>query len=158
MLSVGLNEVPIFVSHSEDDTFALGFSLGKSLIPSSVVSLFGDLGAGKTLFVKGIVSAATGTPPEMVQSPTFAYLNIYEGAKTIYHFDLYRLSSGEEFFQMGFDEFFYREGICCIEWVEKISEILPHHSSLNLVNVTLKHVEEGVRQITIEAKNEKMGI
>ena len=91
------------------------------MIKIDIVS--GFLGAGKTTFIKGLVTSVTNLPTQEINSPTFTYLNIYEGTKTIYHFDLYRLKTAEEFIEMGFLDFL--DNFCCIEWAEKIIEVLP---------------------------------
>lgn len=112
----------------------------------AVICLFGDLGAGKTTLIKGIVSALTQTVPEEVCSPTFAYLNIYEGKCPVYHFDLYRLEDEEAFLSLGFEEFLFSNGVCCIEWSERIAALLPPRT----IRVTLTHVAEERREITYE--------
>lgn len=127
------------------ETRQLGKTLGQKLAPNTVVCFLGDLGAGKTTFIQGLVAGATGCPPEDVSSPTFVYLNIYEGAKTVYHFDLYRLKDPEEFVKMGFDEFFQAGGICCVEWSERIANLLPPDA----VQVRISHVSEHEREIEI---------
>jgi len=133
------------LSRSAAETLALGSAFGKQLPPNSVVFFHGDLGAGKTTFIKGVVAGAAGVAESEVTSPTFAYLNIYRGAKTVYHFDLYRLRDADEFLAMGFDEVFDAGGICCIEWAEKIASLdIPQ-----AIHVTLTHVEDGVRRIEI---------
>ncbi len=134
-----------YTSQSLEQTYSLGRRLGKSLPVNSVVSLFGDLGAGKTQLVKGIVAGATGISEEQVGSPTFVYLNIYQGPKTIYHFDLYRLHDVDEFLSMGFDDYFAAGGICCIEWPERVSSIIP----ANAIRITLSTVGEEERIIKV---------
>lgn len=123
----------------------LGRKFGEQLAPGSVVCLFGDLAAGKTTFIKGIVSGAAHLDPSLVQSPTFTYLHIYEGTKKVYHFDLYRLKDIDEFLSMGFDEYFDAEGICCIEWSERLASYLPPHC----IQVTFHHAGGDKRNITI---------
>lgn len=134
-----------FISHSPEQTTSIGYTFGKSLPLNSVVCFFGDLAAGKTTFIKGLVSGANGISPNHVNSPTFVYLNIYEGQKPVYHFDLYRLRDADEFLSMGFDEMFSREGICCIEWSEKIPDLIPPEA----IVVKLQHAGEDVRHIEI---------
>lgn len=134
-----------FISHSAAETAAIGRQVGQTLPPRTVVCLFGDLGAGKTTFIKGLVAGATGVDPDEVHSPTFVYLSIYEGQKPVYHFDLYRLRDIDEFLSMGFDEYFDAEGICCIEWSERIARYLPAKS----MRVQLEHAGEDKRTITI---------
>jgi tRNA threonylcarbamoyladenosine biosynthesis protein TsaE len=135
-----------YLSHSADETFELGCKLGKELPIPTVVCLFGDLAAGKTTFIKGLVYGAAQIAPEAVQSPTFTYLHIYEGQKIVYHFDLYRLHDIDEFLSMGFDEYFDADGICCIEWSERITPYLPANS----LQVHFQHVQENQRLITIK--------
>lgn len=132
-----------FLCRSEAETVALGYRLAERLPLNSVVCLFGDLGAGKTTFVKGVAAYAAGC--KQANSPTFVYLNIYEGRNTVYHFDLYRLVDTDEFLNMGFEEMFYAGGICCIEWSERIASILPPDA----IRVTLSHTSEGFRTIEI---------
>lgn len=124
---------------SSDAMEALGAELGALLKPNSVLLLVGDLGAGKTTLVKGLVEAATGISRQEVTSPTFVYMNIYEGAKPVYHFDLYRLSGPGEFYAMGFDEYFSRGGICCIEWPERLEGEVPK----NAIRIEIRHTETG---------------
>lgn len=126
---------------------ALGQRVGKCLSPNSVVCFFGDLAAGKTTFIKGLVSGVEEIIPETaeVNSPTFVYLNIYEGKKTVYHFDLYRLRDADEFLSMGFDELFFAGGICCVEWSERIPALLP----ADRIHIVMAHVDMNCRHITI---------
>lgn len=139
-----------YLSHSVEETFAVGQTFGRSLTPNAVVCFLGDLGAGKTSMIKGVAAGAGQIPPEAVNSPTFVYLNIYQGMQTIYHFDLYRLSDTDQFLSMGFDDYFFAGGICCIEWPERIAPILPSHA----IYVTLTHEGEDTRNIQIKIGNE----
>lgn len=132
------------VSSSPSETRALGAQLGAELPQNSVLCFFGDLGAGKTTFIQGLVSEVTGS--EHASSPTFVYLNIYEGEKPVYHFDLYRLKDAEEFLSMGFDEFFYAGGICCVEWAERILPLLPE----GCLTITMSHLNENQREICLK--------
>lgn len=123
---------------SEAETISLGYRIGQRLPASSIVCLFGNLGAGKTTLIKGLAAGAADIEIHSIQSPTFVYLNIYHGKKTVYHFDLYRLQNVEEFLAMGFDEFLFSDGITCIEWSERIAGILPPHC----VPITLRGYED----------------
>lgn len=105
----------------------------------------GDLGAGKTTFIKGLAAAVAGCSPEDVNSPTYVYLNIYEGPQTVYHFDLYRLRDVDEFLGMGFDEYLFAGGVCCLEWSERIESLLP----ANCIRVVMKNTGNHSREITI---------
>lgn len=133
------------ICHSEEETIALGESFGSSLPKGTIVCFFGDLGAGKTTFIKGLVKGYSGYSSEHVNSPTFVYLNIYTGTETVYHFDLYRLRDSDEFLSMGFDEMFHADGICLIEWSEKIENILPEKR----LNITIEHMGENSRKIRL---------
>lgn len=140
-----------FLSHSVEETQAFGASFAKELIlgnvSGNIIAFFGDLATGKTTLIKGIVAGYTGCSLDEISSPTYSYLHIYGSLAKIYHFDLYRLPDSSEFLSMGFDEFFFKEGICLIEWAEKIEDIL---SSFSVIRVTLEHVGPESRRINIE--------
>lgn len=109
-----------------EETFALGRKIGEVAVPGQVYALDGDLGVGKTVFTQGV---AKGLGIEgAVSSPTFTILQIYEeGRLPFYHFDVYRIGCVEEMDEIGYDEYFYGDGICLIEWAELIEDILPDH-------------------------------
>ena len=134
------------ISASTEETIAIGQKIGQNLKPGAVLCLFGDVGAGKTTLIKGIISALTAIKPEEVCSPTFSYLNIYKGKLPVYHFDLYRLNNVEDFLGMGFEEYLFSEGVCCLEWSERIASILPKGT----LKVTLTHAGEERRELMIE--------
>ncbi len=135
----------IFTSNSAEETENIGRCFGQKLAKNSVVCFFGDLGAGKTTFIRGLAEGANPDEEAHVNSPTFVYLNIYDGAKPVYHFDLYRLRDSDEFLSMGFDDYLSCGGICCIEWSERVSSLLP----AKCIHVTMTHIAESVREITI---------
>ncbi len=124
-----------FHLHSEIETKEAGKAFASCLLPGDVVSLIGDLGAGKTTFVKGI-AAHFGIDEHAVNSPTFTYLQLYN---ELAHFDLYRLGNKEQFFSMGFDEYFFPPYIALIEWPGLIEENLPKKQ----YKITLSHQGEG---------------
>lgn len=134
-----------FLSDSPEETEKIGQQIGKTLPDGSVVCFFGDLAAGKTTFIKGLAKGVAKVDPDQVDSPTFVYLNIYEGTRPIYHFDLYRLEGFKDFLDMGLDEYFGAPGVCCIEWSEKIQNFLPPH----FIRVVMRHTGEKQREITI---------
>lgn len=122
-----------FESHSPEETEKIGRLLCKHLPKKVILTLSGQLGAGKTTLVKGIISGSTHTPPNQIESPTFSYLHPYETPYQVaYHFDLYRMSKIEDFFAKGFDEYFDKEAICCIEWAEKLAPFLPAHYHISI--------------------------
>lgn len=134
-----------FISHSAAETHDIGVNFGSKLLPNQIVCFFGDLGAGKTTFIKGLAAGILGTHDTEVNSPTFTYLNIYHGNKTLYHFDLYRLRDADEFLGMGFDEVFDAGGITCLEWAEKIAELIPEDA----ICVKMNHLGGNQRLIEI---------
>ncbi len=138
-----------FVSCSASETQEIGKKLAKLLKPGDIVTLSGDLGAGKTTLVKGLVGELAKIHPREVASPTFTYLNIFSGTGIdIYHFDLYRLKNGEEFISMGFDEYLAKGQICCIEWPEKIDQQLPGRVN----SVKIVYLSEEKRHITFKTR------
>lgn len=136
----------IVSSYSAQETFTIGQKLGKQLLPGSIVSFFGDLAAGKTTFIKGLASSAIGINSAEISSPTFVLLNIYEGSRTFYHFDLYRLKDSTDFYNMGFDDYLNSSGISCIEWAERIEDILPSDS----IKIRISSTGENERVISLE--------
>ena len=137
-------------SFCANDTFALGEKIGKNAKPGQVYTLIGDLGVGKTVFTQG-VAKGLGIE-EAVSSPTFTILHSYEeGRLPFYHFDVYRIGDVEEMEEIGYEDCFYGEGLCLIEWANLIEEILPEHYR----QVTIeKDLEKGFdyRRITIEER------
>lgn len=110
------------------ETLALGHRLAETFTSGDLVALYGTLGAGKTHLVKGICEAF-GIPGEAVTSPTFTLVNEYAGkAFPIYHFDAYRIERIEEFFELGYEDYFFGGGLCLIEWPEHIEPLLPEHT------------------------------
>ena len=138
----------IIESLCADDTFAFGKKLGEAAEPGTVYTLVGDLGVGKTVLTQGLAEGLGIT--EAVNSPTFTIVQIYEGGRMpFYHFDVYRIGDVEEMEEIGYEDCFYGEGLCLIEWANLIEEILPEHYR----QVTIeKDLEKGFdyRRITIE--------
>jgi tRNA threonylcarbamoyladenosine biosynthesis protein TsaE len=138
---------------SPEETFELGYRLGRRVQAPSVFCFFGDLAAGKTTLIKGLAAGVTGISQnealEQVNSPTYILLNIYEGLRPLYHFDLYRLKSSEEFIGMGFDEYLQKEGVCCIEWSERIADLMPHVPQ-GVIQIRMKQISREEREIDIE--------
>lgn len=110
---------------SEAETRAFGEQLAKQLEPGDVVALHGDLGAGKTQLVKG-ACAALGIDPAAVSSPTFTIINEYHGGRLpVYHVDAYRVEDPAEFFEFGYEDYFFGTGVCFIEWPERVADLIP---------------------------------
>lgn len=114
----------VYESESAKETFLLGRRIGQEAKPGQIYTLTGDLGTGKTVFTQGVADGLGITEP--VNSPTFTIVQIYEsGRLPFYHFDVYRIADVEEMEEIGYEDCFYGEGICLIEWAELIQEILP---------------------------------
>lgn len=137
----------IIETNSREETFALGRRLGEEVKPGEVYTLIGDLGVGKTVFTQGI-AAGLGIE-EPVCSPTFTIVQAYEGGRLpFYHFDVYRIADPEEMEEIGYEDYFYGEGITMVEWGNYIAELLPpHHTEITIE----KDLEKGFdyRKITI---------
>ena len=134
-----------FVTNSEQETEALGRRLGERLTAPCVVAFTGDLGAGKTAFTRGLARGLGVT--DRVTSPTFTIVNEYEGGRLpLFHFDLYRLSSADELFDIGWDDYLARGGVCAVEWSENIAGALEE----GCVRVDIRRGGwDGQRRITI---------
>lgn len=128
------------ITHSKEETVKFAEKYGKTLKKGDVVLLKGEMGAGKTVFTKG-VALSLGIKAE-VTSPTYAYLNDYDGK--LFHYDCYRLSSGEDAEALGLTEYFYSDGICVIEWSENIVDVLPENAKV----VKIEKIDENTRKIT----------
>lgn len=132
-------------SSSESETMKIAGEFAATLSAGDVVCLRGDLGAGKTHFVKGFVQAF-GIKPEQVTSPTFTLINEYSGTLPVYHFDCYRLDDPLEALEFGAEEYFYGGGVCIIEWPNRIEAILPD----NIITVELEITGPGTRCIVFK--------
>ena len=111
-------------SESPEDTLEIARALGAAIRPGDVVALYGDLGAGKTLFCKG-VGEAMGIPPDRIVSPTFTIVTEHEGPVPLTHIDVYRLAGPREAEEIGMRELLPGDGVCLVEWAEKIEKLLP---------------------------------
>lgn len=138
--------------NNSNETLKLGEIIGKSLNPGSIIALVGDLGAGKTVLVKGIAKGL-GIEEEP-NSPTFVIMNSYEGRLPLYHFDLYRLSDEDELVGIGYDEFFFGDGVCAVEWADRIGEIFPENTIEIKIEIPESEVEnsEKIRLVSIKGK------
>ena len=143
----------IIETHDPEETFEVGRKIGMNAKPGQIYTLTGDLGVGKTVFTQGVAAGLGITEP--VNSPTFTIIKEYEdGRLPFYHFDVYRIGDLEEMEEIGYDDYFFGQGICLIEWAELIEEILPEKR----IEVTIeKDLEKGFeyRKITIEERGEE---
>ena len=133
-----------FISHSVADTEAFASKLASNFVGGEVLLLHGELGAGKTHFVKGL-AAGLGID-DVVTSPTFALHNSYAGRLTLNHFDFYRIEDSEEVVVLGLNEFFYdKHAVAAIEWSENIADLLPK----GCMDVTIEKIDDNTRKITV---------
>ena len=135
-----------YISHSEAETEAIGERLAQTLTPGTVLAYQGDLGMGKTAFTRGLARGLGCT--DRVTSPTFTIVNEYEGPTPLFHFDMYRLSDSDELFDIGWEDYLARGGVCAVEWSERITDALPEE----IITVTICRCAEDDewRRITIE--------
>ena len=135
-----------FITNTPEETEALGARLARALEPGAVVAFTGDLGAGKTAFVRGL-ARGLGIR-DRVTSPTFTVVNEYEGGRLpLFHFDLYRLGCADELFDIGWEDYLARGGVCAVEWSERMEELLEPGT----IRVDLRRGEdENRRVITVE--------
>ena len=133
-----------FITNSPAETEAVGSALGKILKPGAVLAYRGDLGAGKTAFTRGLAKGLGCT--DIVTSPTYTIVNEYlSGKMPLFHFDMYRLASSDDLFDIGWEDYLERGGICAVEWSENVDDAME-----DAVFVTIEKLGEDVRRITIE--------
>ncbi len=121
------------ITNSPEETLRVGEKFAGRLKPGSVVALIGDLGSGKTTFIKGVCRGLNVV--EESTSPTFTLINEYTGKFPVYHFDFYRIEKASEIYEIGSDEYFYDSGVCLIEWADKVIDFLPK----NRIEIYLKN-------------------
>jgi len=140
------------LTKSPEETIALGYKLGKTLKQGNVLALIGELGTGKTVFTKGIAKALGVKDYEYVNSPSFIIVKEYPSkTKPLYHFDLYRLKSSRDMDTVGYEEYFYSNGISVIEWADRARDALPD----KYITVKFKHLGENKRQITVNVSRKR---
>lgn len=134
-----------YITDSQQETEQLGERVARALPAGGVVlALYGELGAGKTAFVRGLARGLGVT--EAVTSPTFTIVNELQGDRELFHFDMYRLSSAEELFDIGWEDYLAREGVCAVEWSENVPEAFDGTE----IRVRLEKTGSNARRITVE--------
>ena len=132
------------LTHSPEETEAVGYDLAQQLQPGSVIAFYGDLGAGKTAFTRGLARGLGSEVP--VTSPTYTIVNEYLcGRLPLFHFDMYRLGSADELFDIGWEDYLQRSGICAVEWSENVEEALE-----DVIRVTISRLSDTDREILVE--------
>lgn len=140
------------VTNNEKETFAAGEQLAKQLKPGDVVALYGGLGAGKTAFVSGLAHGLGLSA--RVSSPTFTIVNEYLGKISLFHFDMYRLKNSDELFEIGWEDYLERGGICAVEWSENVKDVfLP-----DTIKVKIEKLDDNVRSIAIDMPEKEGGL
>lgn len=147
----GNNHIYTVLTNNPEDTICLGIKLGKILQKGDLVAINGDLGTGKTCFIKGIAIGLKSK--DEVTSPSFSIIKEYSAKIPIFHFDLYRLDKSEEIEGLGYEEYFYGEGVTLIEWANKIKHYLPE--KLLSVNILMDSDNLFSRKINFEVKGER---
>lgn len=132
-----------FISNSEKETENIGAAFAKDLKGGSIVAMYGDLGAGKTAFVRGM-ARGMGLDAH-VSSPTFTIVNEYPGERELIHFDMYRLASADELFDIGWEDYLNRGAVCAVEWSENVRDAFFGDE----INVTIEKISDCSRRITI---------
>lgn len=136
-----------FTSTSPEETIAFGKEFASELTGGDVVCLYGELGAGKTHFVKGMAEGL-GIDQNEVHSPTFTLIHEYVGEPPLYHFDCYRMESTQEALEIGAEEYFYGDGICVIEWPERIESLIPPEA----IWITIEAPDKNTRKFVIRKR------
>lgn len=140
------------LSKSPQETKDIARKFGRTLKKGDVVALIGELGSGKTCFTQGLMKGL-GVKVNKITSPSFVLINEYKGRLPIYHFDIYRLNNIQEVVDLGYEEYFYGNGVTIIEWADKIEELLPKRC----IRVNLKIVSENERKISIRGRDGNKG-
>lgn len=136
---------------SENETEKIGFKFGKNAKAGDIFCLSGDLGVGKTVFTRGF-AAGMGVTEKYITSPTFTIINEYMGRIPFYHFDVYRISSLEEMDDTGYEDYFFSDGVCLIEWAELIEELIPENACWIEIEKNLSKGTE-YRKITVRGED-----
>ena len=135
-----------YLTSSPEETEKLGAALGAKLTPGTILAYRGDLGAGKTAFTRGLARGLGVFDP--VTSPTYTIVNEYLGGRLpLFHFDMYRLASSDDLFDIGWDDYLERGGICAVEWSENVADAME-----NAISITIEKTGEDTRRITIEGE------
>jgi tRNA threonylcarbamoyladenosine biosynthesis protein TsaE len=138
-------------TNSPVETEQLGAAVGSLLHPGSFLALRGDLGGGKTCFTRGVVDSLAPQSNSLVSSPTYAIMNCYPGTTPVYHFDFYRLTCDDDIAELGFEEYFYGDGVCVVEWSERLAELLPS----DVLTLLFEYAGDDRRLITITGSGPK---
>ena len=134
----------VYITESAEETERLGIEIGKRAVYGDVIALRGELGSGKTALTRGIAEGLGIT--EEITSPTFSLMEIHEGEKILYHFDLYRIEDDREFNNLCFEEYWENDGVSVIEWAERAGSRLPERR----IDINIDYISSTERRITVE--------
>ena len=136
-----------YITHSPEETEKLGAALAQRLKPGAIIAYTGDLGAGKTAFTRGLAKGLGYTQP--VTSPTYTIVNEYLGGRLpLFHFDMYRLASSDDLWDIGWEDYLERGGVCAVEWSENVADAME-----DAIRVDIAKLSDDTREITIEGGN-----
>ena len=138
----------VYITNSERETEELGARIARELPDGSVVAFYGELGSGKTAFVRGM-ACGMGIDA-LVNSPTFTIVNEYIGPRSLFHFDMYRLGSADELYDIGWEDYLARGGVCAVEWSENVEDAFEGDE----VVITFRKLDDTTREITVEGGGE----
>jgi tRNA threonylcarbamoyladenosine biosynthesis protein TsaE len=141
-------------SLSSEDTFRIGAIIGARADKGDIIALIGDLGTGKTRLTQGIAAGLAVPAAYPITSPTFTLINEYPGRHVLYHFDIYRLEGSKDLEDMGYEDYFYGDGVVVIEWAERIRDILPE--GVLFINIT--YLNEDKRELIVTGNKAKINI
>lgn len=137
----------VFETQSEKETFEIGRQMAENSKPGEIYCLLGDLGVGKTIFSKGFAEGLGITEP--ITSPTFTIVQVYEAEKPLYHFDMYRIEDEDELEMIGYEDYFFGQGVCLVEWANNVEDVIPKDAKWISIE---KDLEKGFdyRKITVK--------
>jgi len=133
------------ITKSKEETIKLAEKIARAAKPGDFIALIGELGAGKTTFVKGLAKGLGVKNPAYVNSPTFIIIKEYEAKMPLYHFDVYRFTSDDDLAAIGYEEYFFGKGLCVVEWADRIKKLLPKGH----LEVTINMLKDNKRKIVI---------
>lgn len=141
----------LYTTKSREETIKLGEKFANGFKPGDIIALIGELGSGKTTLVKGIAKGLGVKSYRYVNSPSFVIIKEYKGKISLYHFDIFRLNAAKDLDGLGYEGYFYGDGICVIEWADKIKKLLPK----KYIEVKIKIIGENRREIIVCSRGSK---
>jgi tRNA threonylcarbamoyladenosine biosynthesis protein TsaE len=150
-MTLNLRHKMVLQTRSASETIRIGKNIGNRLLPRDVVALVGELGAGKTQFIKGLAAGVGIGNPTYISSPSFTLINEYPGKIPFYHIDLFRLGREKEAEELGLEDYFQGGGITAIEWADKIPSLLPKE----MLFISIRYIDKNIRSVEIIGKGKR---